>query len=92
MNSKNLIEKSLLARRKGVIHLIVFLILEVVVKIGGIFFLIFLIGYFLFDYKATQTAGVGESIAQSAIFSFMFGLVPALVGGICTEIMYRRNK
>lgn len=92
MGSKDIVKKSILARQKGIIHLIVFLIIECVLKIGGVLFLILVgIDYF-FGYKAMQMVGIAESIKSSAIIAFTFGVVPAVIGGICTEIIYRRNK
>lgn len=96
MNSKKLLEKALLARRQGIINLIIFLVWEFVIKIGSILFLFYLFITFLFDSKRVQTLGISESIKEVATDSILIlivmGLLPALIGGICIEILYRRYK
>jgi hypothetical protein len=96
MNGKKFIEKSLLARRKGVINLVVFLIIEFFLKIGGILFLIYVFGTFLFDSKRVKVLGIAESVREAATDSIIailiLGLIPAIICGICTEYLYRKNK
>lgn len=96
MNGKKLLEKALLARRQGIINLLIFLVWEFVIKIGSILFLFYLFITFLFDFKRVQVLGIGESIKEVATDSLLvlivMGLLPALIGGICVEYFYRKYK
>lgn len=96
MSSKRLLEKALLARRRGIINLVVFLIWEFVFKVGGILFLLYVFGAFLFNLKRVQVLGVSESIKEAAtdsIFAVLIvGLLPAIIGGICIEYLHHKHK
>ena len=93
MGSNRLIANALLARDKGLLNLIMFLVVRFVFILGGISFLAFIIGDFLFNYKSMQFFGIADSIKQSAFFGFIVvGLIPAVVCFLVLESLYWKKK
>ena len=92
MSGLKSVKKSVSVRRKGIIHFIAFLVLHVALKSGGIYFVFLVVGSYLLDFKTMQTVGVGESIRESAVSAFVFGLILAAISFIGAEILYRRKK
>lgn len=58
--------------------------------------MLYILGAFLFDLKRVQALGISESIREAATDSMIailiVGLLPAIIGGVCIEILYRRRK